>query len=473
MLLALSASPNELVLEMISVTYGNVDVQSCLRNVISVFHFIEKERAWRKSQGLPQGFETLDKCKPFIAVGANEPLADQMLMADYFHGVDGLGGIHHSHPHLSPEDTWKDLFKPAQNVINPAEPAALEEMKDSNSLFTPSLRPAHVEMLRLLRENPPDTITIVAIGPLTNCAVAAATDPETFLRAKEVVIMGGTLDWPGNVTTAPFIPPLNSRTLSQHSITPPPFNLIKQPDVPLRRSLNIRNQITPVAEFNTYADSIAAARVFALTSPNPTSTMPPVPPAPPGKVSTDPPPPFLAPYPKKLSRQLNLTLVPLDITSLHTIDRNQMEAVTRDLEAKGSPMAEWVTAFMSSTFDKVAQLHQGPVSLQLHDPLCIWYLMTPTHTPAWQLSDTTDVRIETSGQWTRGMMVVDKRDRHQLDDNENQVEETSDEVLPEIHGDHGNWLSKRFGNRIRWITKSPGEERFAGELLARVFGNFE
>lgn len=75
----------------------------------------------------------------------------------------------------------------------------MKEGERQNQSFTPSTKPAYQEILRVLRENPEDTITIVAVGPLTNLALAAAEDPETFLRTKEVVVMGGTIDIPGNV----------------------------------------------------------------------------------------------------------------------------------------------------------------------------------------------------------------------------------------------------------------------------------
>jgi len=241
LLLALSAAPEELQVELISVTYGNVDVQNCLRNVVSLFHQIDKEMIWRKKNGIPEGFDMLKIKKPLVAVGAEEPLADQIMMADFFHGVDGLGGIHATHPHLTPQDTWKDLFQKTALSPDPDEAALSREISGSQQrLFTPSRQPAHLEILRVLRENEMDTITLVAIGPLTNLATAAATDPETFLRAKEVVVMGGAIREAGNVHPPPF--PLNNPF-----IPCPPFRLIKQPETPLRASLNLRNQITPAA----------------------------------------------------------------------------------------------------------------------------------------------------------------------------------------------------------------------------------
>ena len=142
--------------------------------------------AWRKAQGRPEGFELVKRRRPILAVGPAAPLADQLVQADYFHGVDGLAGIHASHPHLTPDDAWRGLF------AGEGEPVA-------DTLFTPSRRPGHEEILDLLRNSEPDSISIVAIGPLTNLAIAAAADPETFLRVKEVVVMGGAVGVAGNV----------------------------------------------------------------------------------------------------------------------------------------------------------------------------------------------------------------------------------------------------------------------------------
>ena len=52
-----------------------------------MFHVIEKELRWRREHGLREGFESLRKVKPLVAVGADGPLEDQMMMADYFRGA--------------------------------------------------------------------------------------------------------------------------------------------------------------------------------------------------------------------------------------------------------------------------------------------------------------------------------------------------------------------------------------------------
>lgn len=39
---------------------------------------------WRRENGKAEGFETLKTFKPVVAVGAEEPLKDQMMLADYF-----------------------------------------------------------------------------------------------------------------------------------------------------------------------------------------------------------------------------------------------------------------------------------------------------------------------------------------------------------------------------------------------------
>lgn len=361
--------------------------------------------------------------------------------------------MQNKHPHLSPADTWKSLFSKANDSSEPQQAELAEEMQKTDALFTPSQQPGHKEILRLLRENEPDTITIVAIGPLTNLAIAAAEDPETFLRVKEVVVMGGNIDLHGNVSPT---------TMTNPSTHEPPFRLIKQPPARIRAALNTRNQITPVAEFNTFADTTAAARLYALSSPNPHTTMPPVPPAPSGSVEGSHPPPYLAPYPKDLSRRLKVTLFPLDITERHILTRGEFNQVLGPKLAAESPLADWVNAFMSSTFHKVESLHPeltgDAVGLQLHDPLCIWYCMAADD-PEWKLNVDEDIRVETSGQWTRGMCVVDRRSRRKR-------AEGGDEEVP---GDHGRWLSGGAGNRLRRCVGSPGERTFGGFLLGRVF----
>ncbi|KAL2165620.1 hypothetical protein VTG60DRAFT_4241 [Thermothelomyces hinnuleus] len=416
LLLALSASPEELEVAMISVTYGNVPLQSCLRNVVALFHVLEKEMAWRESTGKPT-YGALNAYKPIVAVGAEHALEDEQLVADHFHGADGLHGVHEAHPYLSPADTWKTLFEDA-----PSDSNANAEPPSYSRFFTPSKRPAHKEILRILREEPENTISIVAIGPLTNVALAAAEDPETFLRVKELVVMGGAVGVEGNVS--------------------------------------------PCAEFNCLADAVAAARVFALTSLVPSATMPP---AIHGKS-------VLPPYPAKLSKQLKLTLFPLDITTPHELRKHVFNDKIQPLKEAGSPLAQWTDTFMNGTFNKIDSIlgdgHNA--GLSLHDPLCIWYMLTHDH-PAWKtVPKPEDIRIETCGQWTRGMHVIDRRQRAKPAEKNGAVQTHPEDpmdamTLDEVPGDTMGWLSVRKGNRINRMLESPGQDTFAGILLDKVF----
>ena len=49
-----------------------------------MFHVIDKEMQWRRERGRLEGFGALKSSKPVVAVGAEKPLDDQIMMADYF-----------------------------------------------------------------------------------------------------------------------------------------------------------------------------------------------------------------------------------------------------------------------------------------------------------------------------------------------------------------------------------------------------
>ncbi|KAL7628349.1 hypothetical protein AAE478_002551 [Parahypoxylon ruwenzoriense] len=402
MLLALASSPEDLEVLLISVTYGNVALEACLRNVVAMFHVLDHEMEWRKAQGKPLGFEALRTYRPVVAVGPEHALEDEMLMADNFHGADGLHGVHEAHPHLSPAETWKALFR--EGI-----PGHTEEQPSYYKYFTPSKTPAHKEILRILKEEPADTVSICVLGPLTNLALAASEDPETFLRVKEVAIMGGAVEVPGNVT--------------------------------------------PFAEFNTYADAVSAARVFALTSPTPASTMPPIP-----KDKAT-----LPPYPENLSKLLSISLFPLDITTPHLLNMGFFLDKIEPQLAGGSPLGVWINTFMVGIFRQITSMigTEEEPGLSLHDPLTVWYMLTSSD-PAWKVAKDApeDIRVETSGQWTHGMHIKDSRGRVR----------PSNAAADEIPRDEDGWLSLKRGNRINRYVSSPGHDSFAPYLMECLFG---
>ena len=98
--------------------------------------------------------------------GAREPLLKDHEHAEYVHGEGGLGG---------------DLF-PDTGI-------------DSEPGFAPD---AIVERAR----ESPGELALLCIGPLTNLALAHAREPDLPELLDEVWVMGGAVEWGGNVTPA-------------------------------------------------------------------------------------------------------------------------------------------------------------------------------------------------------------------------------------------------------------------------------
>ncbi|MCS7324832.1 MAG: nucleoside hydrolase [Anaerolineae bacterium] len=165
LLLAL-ASPE---LEVVGVTtvFGNSTVEATTRNALNLLHFAGRT-------DIP------------VARGAARPMVLPLdRTAEHVHGEDAMGNI-----------GWHALLHPDLKPID--RPAAQ---------FIAATIMAH-----------PGEITLVAVGPLTNVALALQLEPRLVHAVREVVIMGGTVSTPGNVS--------------------------------------------PVAEANLYADPHAAAVVF-------------------------------------------------------------------------------------------------------------------------------------------------------------------------------------------------------------------
>jgi inosine-uridine nucleoside N-ribohydrolase len=100
-----------------------------------------------------------------VAAGASHPLVRRLATAGHVHGVNGLAGVDF------PEPKTKPVHETAPELVR-----------------------------RIVRENPGE-ITIVAVGPLTNVALALRADPELASMIPAIVIMGGSLSG-GNMTPA-------------------------------------------------------------------------------------------------------------------------------------------------------------------------------------------------------------------------------------------------------------------------------
>ena len=104
-----------------------------------------------------------------VYAGSVRPIAQAQPRCNLVHGEDGLGGV---------------------SLASQREPAASH---------------AADQLDALLMGHAPDSVSVVAMGPLTNLALAEIRRPGLLCRARAVLVMGGAAFCPGNVRpTAEF-----------------------------------------------------------------------------------------------------------------------------------------------------------------------------------------------------------------------------------------------------------------------------
>jgi purine nucleosidase len=119
------------------------------------------------AQATSNALFTVELCGADVPVysGAEAPLLRKLVIADWFHGADGLGD--HGH-------------RPAKRRAEPGH--------------------AVDALIQAVHENP--GIEIVTLGPLTNLAMALLREPKLAASVMRCVVMGGAPCCAGNVTPA-------------------------------------------------------------------------------------------------------------------------------------------------------------------------------------------------------------------------------------------------------------------------------
>ena len=146
----------EATVEAISTVAGNVLVDQATANALRILAVARP--------GAP----------PRVARGAAAPLERPLVTAGHVHGDDGLGNLDR-------------VVEPDGRPRYPV-PAADLEMRDGADLI--------LETADRLRGE----LVVVALGPLTNLALALARDRAVLARVGRVVVMGGAVAVAGNVT---------------------------------------------------------------------------------------------------------------------------------------------------------------------------------------------------------------------------------------------------------------------------------
>jgi len=146
MAILLALNSPELRVEALTVVPGNVEAWQGLENALKITSLA-------------------GRCDLPVAGGAQHPLNQKLITAQYWHGKNGLA-----------------------NVELPASKCK------ADSRFGPDL------IIELVHKYPHE-ITLIPVGPLTNIALAVSKDPSIVSLVKDIVIMGGSISG-GNVDGA-------------------------------------------------------------------------------------------------------------------------------------------------------------------------------------------------------------------------------------------------------------------------------
>lgn len=140
----------ELEVEAITGVSGNVPIDLVMQNIQKILSLIKPNQL------------------PLLAQGAARPLSGRPFYAYEVHGADGLGG-------------------------------AEIKLAHKNNCLKVSPQPAPELIIEMANKYSGELI-LVAIGPLTNLALALNKDKTALKKIKKIIIMGGAIRERGNVT---------------------------------------------------------------------------------------------------------------------------------------------------------------------------------------------------------------------------------------------------------------------------------
>lgn len=280
--------------------------------------------------------------------------------------------------------------------------------------FTTTSKSAVQVVLELLQSREERSITYIALGPLTGLALLMRQHREVVRkRIGKVVIMGGALDVPGNAT--------------------------------------------PVAEFNIFADAYAAKELLCPDSP--ADGLP-------------------------LERVI---LLPLDITNLHEIPFPfYVERVDSTFESTRKPSIasnkQPLIHFSSAVFERTREvmITFGKDALELHDIAAVWCALEhppdpadteddlPCMSPGW-VAVRRKFDIERAGEFTAGMLIVDRRIRAQPEQHPHTVDPMDSNLLS-AQAEIDDLETPDSDKGIYCIVETPGPEALLRLLTKRVWG---